>query len=677
MGQTDLVFQMLVLLGSATAVATIFHYLKIPTIVGFILTGMLVGPSALGVVVSVPGITVMNEIGLALLMFTIGLEFSMRKLKELSKSLIGLGLGMIGGVILLTVIISMSFNIWTLQQSIAAGMILSLSSSAIVLKMLQSKRELETPFGNASVGILLAQDLSFVPMVLFLPILFSYGLDSSAENTHWAFKSMHIVGAGIGLFAFTKYLLPFIVEKILKTRSNELFFFMLFFLVAVIAAGAHTLIGSVTLGAFLAGLVFASSPVAKQALSDVLPLRDMFLGILFTSVGMLVDLKFFFGNLHYILIFAGVVLVFKSAVVYVLGRSQRYSRSVSIVSALLTFQVGEFSIVMIKDMKKMGVFSENHIQLFLSLTVVTMAFTPLVYSLAPKIAKTYNLLRQRRSKTLWSGEGEKAQNDENDLSGHTIVVGYGIAGQALGKALHSLGVKYIAIEMNYDTVQSFKKQGVSIIFGDASRAEILHSAGIESAKMLIFTVPSIVAAKSVIQQARDMRPDIEIVVRVQYQRGLEELKQFGEVEIVVAEYELTLELLSKALESYGLKASEIRNFLDETRNRLDKGLSSKLGTARNSIELPGWEASALIRPYKISVGSYASGKSLKDLHIRARTGVSVATVYREGVGTTVPNAEFKLEAGDIIHLVGTKSAISKADVFMVSGEMAEAEGEGA
>jgi CPA2 family monovalent cation:H+ antiporter-2 len=628
---------------------------------------MLVGPYGIGIVDNVPGVSIVNEIGLALLMFTIGLEFSMKKLKELSKSLIGLGLGMIGGVIGLTVAIGVGFDLWSLQKSVAIGMVLSLSSSAIVLKLLQSNRELETPFGNASVGILLAQDLSFVPMVLFLPILFGGSTVDGAEQVHWSMKTVQIFGGAGGLFLFTKYLMPFIVEKILKTRSNELFFFMLFFLVACIAAGAHFLIGSITLGAFLAGLVFASSPVAKQALSDVLPLRDVFLGVLFTSVGMLVDLKLFFDNLHILLIFSCLVLLFKSAIVYFLGRTQKYSRSVSIVSALVTFQVGEFSIVMIKEIKKMNFFTNSEVQMLFGLTVITMGFSPLIYALAPHIARTYNKVRLRRSPTLWSGEGDKSEKKNEDVNGHTIVVGFGVAGQALGKALHAIGVKYIAIEMNYDTVTEFKEKKIPIIFGDASRAEILHSAGIETAKMLIFTVPSLVAAKAVINQARDMRPDIEIVVRAQYKRGIDELKQFGEIDIVVAEYELTLELLSKALDSYGLRPSEVRDYLDETRRHLDDGLSSKLGTARNSIELPGWEASALIRPYKVSVGAYAAGKSLKDLHIRAQTGVSVATVYREGVGTTVPNADFKLESGDIIHLVGTKEAIVQADKYIKDG----------
>ena len=298
-----------------------------------------------------------------------------------------------------------------------------------------------------------------------------------------------------------------------------------------------------------------------------------------------------------------------------------------------------------------------------------MGFSPLMYKMAPIIAKTYNKVRLKRSPIFWSGEDDSNPEDKNnnEVSGHTIVVGYGVAGQALGNALNSIGVKYVAVEMNYKTVTEFKAKNIPIIFGDASRAEILHAAGIETAKMLIFTVPSLVAAKAVITQARDMRPDIEVVVRVQYERGIQELKKFGEIEIVVAEYELTLELLSKALDAYGLRTDQVRNYLGETRNRLDDGLSSSLGTARNSIKLPGWEASALIRPYKISVGAFAAGKSLKELHIRAKTGVSVATVYREGIGTTVPNADFKIESGDIVHLVGTKDAIANADQYITDG----------
>lgn len=669
MDDSDFLVQIIILVGSATAVATVFHYLRIPTIVGFILSGMLVGPYGLGIVDSLPGISVVNEIGLALLMFTIGLEFSMDKLKALSKSLIGLGLGMIGGVIALTFLIGTLFDIWSPEKSIAIGMVLSLSSSAIVLKILQSNRELETPYGNASVGILLAQDLCFVPMLLVLPLLFEHG-GVDASSAVWGTKTLYLTGACLGLAAFTKLVMPIMVEKILQTRSNELFFFMLLFLIAVIASGSHILMGSFTLGAFLAGLTLASSPVSKQALSDILPLRDMFLGILFTSVGMLVDLKYFIENLPIILLFVLIVLLLKPAIVYTLGRLQRYSRNVAMISALVTFQIGEFSIVMMKEIHKMKLFTDNEVQLLLALSVVTMALTPLIYKLAPKIANTYIEMRSSTPKTTWS-QAEKPDESLEQTSGHTVVVGYGVAGRAITNAFVGLGIPYYAIEMNFKTVKKYKSLGVPIIFGDASSEEILHGAHLDTAKMLIITIPSFVAAKAVIAQARRMRPDIEIVVRVQYERGLPELKKYGEIDVVVAEYEVTLEILHKSLEAYGIKASDVRVYLENARGQLDSGLSYSLGAAKNTIGLPGWEATALIRPYRVGEKVFAVGKSLQDLHLRAHTGVSIATVYREGVGTTVPHADFILESGDIIHLVGKKEAINRADQYIESGSLDE------
>lgn len=664
----SLFINFMILIGSATAVATVFHYLKIPTIVGFIITGMLIGPYGLGFLSDVPGVTIISEVGLALLMFTIGLEFSLEKVRTVSKSLVGLGLGMILTIILVTVAVGQIFGFWSIEKSVAMGMVLSLSSSAIVLKILQSRRELETPHGNASVGILLAQDISFVPMVLLLPIMFGAAEHSVTDGGGWYLKVLTVGGALAGLFLFARYLLNPITEKILQTRSNELFFFMLLFLICAIAMGSYGLMGSITLGAFLAGLVFASSPVSKQALSDILPLRDMFLGLLFTSIGMLVDLRFFINELHLILLFVVVVFILKVGVVYGLARIQKYTRSVSLVAALMTFQVGEFSIVMMKEISKTSVFDQFEIQLLLSLTVVTMALTPLVFKLAPELARSYSNMRKSGEPSAWTGINKVSEADDTK-TGHAIIVGFGVAGKALARVLSSLEVPYVVIEMNYSTVARYKSQSQPIIYGDASREEILVGASISTAKMLILTVPDVGGSTGIIAAARHARPDIEVVVRVEYERGIGGLKSFGGIELVVGEYEVTLELLHKALDVYGVSEEQIREYLDATRKSLDHGLIYSLGSARNRIGLPGWQASALIRPYKIPEKAFASGKSLVELHLRAHTGVSVATVFREGTGTTVPHGDFTVEVGDILHLVGDKNALASADQFIRHGKV--------
>ena len=308
----------------------------------------------------------------------------------------------------------------------------------------------------------------------------------------------------------------------------------------------------------------------------------MFLGLLFTSVGMLVQLNSLVSIIPIVLVFTVIIFIMKSAIVYFLGRTQKYSRSVSIMSALVTFQVGEFSIVMIKEIDKKGVFTGQEVQIFMAVSVVTMMLTPLAYSFAPQIAKIYNRLRGERISADDSVEHFTSNEGETNDS-HSIIVGYGIAGQALGDSFDAIGVKYVAIEMNYDTVKTFQKKKISIIFGDASRAEILHSAGIETAKMIIFTVPSLLAAKAVVTQAREMNPEIEVIVRVQYQRGLAEFKALQDTDVVVAEYELTLELIDRALSSYGLLPHELRDSLHVARKRLH---SDDAGSARRFIRRP-------------------------------------------------------------------------------------------
>ena len=683
---TDWTLQIIAILGFATAISTLFNYIKIPTIVGFIASGLLIGPYCLGIVSSFPGIDIINEIGLALLMFTVGLEFSTDKIRYLSRSLIGLGLGMIGIIMLICILIGTGFGIWTWQMSVFIGMITSLSSSAIVMKLLQKKREMETPHGNACVGILLAQDIAFAPMILSIGLITNMAITNStnasavaANNSVISEKLILLAGclfAGLGLYLFTRYLLNRIFMLVLNTRSQELFFFLLFLIFSIIAFGTEALLGSLSLGAFIAGLCFANSPLAKQALSDILPLRDTFLGMLFASVGMMVDLNYFASNFSYILLGTILILIIKPSVVYILGRVQRYTHCVSLAAGFLTFQVGEFSIVLIKELSKREYFSSNEMNYFLAITVLTMALTPFVQRLIPWMTKKTKFLeRYSFNLPFISKQAPEEINASENVTkkalkllenDHTIIIGYGVAGNSLGQILEQLRIPYVAVEMNYSSVLKAQNSGHRVIYGDAQRLEILHIAGIERARCIVITIPSANIACNVISQARHIAPNISVIIRVEYERGTSALKAFSKVETVVGEHESTIQILWKTLNIYAISndiiSKNIQNLRDSWKPSYDPWFEHNSFHHRTPFL-----GERDIKQHTINSKSFAKGKSIAELEIKANTNAWIVAIQRNNRRPFVPTSDYKIDSGDILYVKAKSKNQDKFVNFIDNG----------
>jgi len=349
--------EFLILVGATTIVATFCHYLRLPTIVGFIVAGMVVGPFGTGLVGSTPASRQITELGVIFLMFTIGLEFSFAKLRQLRSSFLGLGLPqVIGTLVLAALIIKYSLNFpWS--KSIFLGCLVSLSSTAIVMKLLQDARETAAPYGTTTIGILLCQDLAVIPMMLALPLLtevqrvnvpFSWNVVGA-----WTFK---LASVSTLLFLGGKYVVPFFLERVTKTKSRELFFFAMLLLCFGVAFAMEYTGFSLAFGAFIAGLMIAESPYGRQATADIVPLRDNFLGLFFASVGMMVDLKFMAMKFHWILLTMIALLILKSGLIFVIGRLMRFPVTTALITGLLIFQVGEFSFILADLGAKGGLF---------------------------------------------------------------------------------------------------------------------------------------------------------------------------------------------------------------------------------------------------------------------------------------------------------------------------------
>lgn len=684
---TEILYQFLILIGVATAVATLFFYLRVPTIIGFILAGTLVGPYGLKIVASVPGAKQLSEIGIIFLMFSIGLEFSLRRLKNLKRAFLGLGAGQF---ILTSLFVAVSgyllFSLPT-SRSLFIGFLVSMSSTAIVMKLMQDARDIETPYGNASVGILIFQDLAFIPVVLLLPLLSHSDVSFVAGGTigdHFfsgglgtVLKFLGLVG---GLIILAKFVFPFIFEKIVNTRSKELFFFAVILLCFGIAFLMGKVGGSYSLGAFAAGVLIAESDYAKQAISDVLPLRDNFLGLFFTSIGMLIDLNFFITHIHWILILSIIVFFVKSGVIYGIARVFKYPITMAAVIALILSQVGEFSFVLAEVGRSFKLIEETELQYFFAVSVLSMMATPFLYKFAPKFAfdvfmKTVDRLPFRdhikdhlRIPSEPPPLPAECHVDSEHIKKicHTIIIGFGVAGHKLAKALRNLGIPYAIIEMNYETVSSAKKFGEPIFFGDASKEEILLTAGILTARLVVIATSGSKITPQVLKAVRELRPDVDVIVRAQYLREFETLKADERADIVVAEFETTLEILARSLSIYGASSQKIQEFLSSARKNLGRGSKDfeMSASLRRRLELPSWEALASIRPFKIEEGFVANGKSLAELNLRRLSGASIVSVFREFSGTTIPGPDFVLLKNDIVNIIGSSEAMKAAEEIL-------------
>lgn len=703
MSHSSTFLQLVILFGSATLVATLCHRVRIPAIVGFILAGILIGPYGFGVIDSMSGAQTLTEIGIVLLMFSIGLEFTLHRVKQLRRAFFFLG----GSQVVLTVLlvgVLCHYLIpvsWT--QGIFVGCLASLSSTAVVLKLLQDGRELETPHGQAILGVTLFQDIAVIPMVLALPLFAEVqGMLTWPSVTTVLLWLCQLILIGAVVLFGARYAIPFLLTQVIRTRSRELFFFAVLFVCFGVAFGAEKLGLSLSFGAFVAGMMLAGSPYSRQATSEVVLLRDNFLGLFFISVGMLLKLSFVMSHIHWILIIAILIALTKVAVLYLAGRVSHYSHQVAAMTGLILCQIGEFSFILANLGLEKGVLNEDGLQYVLSVSILLVGLTPFIYRLAPKVPLLTNVgeffkgrlaaeggvLRGKwldevkdivAETTMQPGVSSLAAESlapaskvpSASVAGaknlHTIIIGYGVAGRNLGAALETLKIPFKVIELNYDVAKQQKSEGVDIFFGDATRDEILEQAEIKSARLVVILVSGTTMLQGVLSAVHRLRPDVRVLVRTMYVRDMNALALPAQGELVVSEFETSMEILARALTEYGVPSRSIHDLLLKSRRDLGRAVYDVAATVRRSIDMPTWEALAAIRPVRLSPEAYAVGKKIIDLNLRRDTGASVVSVFREFLGTVIPKADFVFSGNDLVHLIGTAEAIDKSESFLQTG----------
>lgn len=635
-----------ILLGISVVVVFALQRLKIPSILGLLLTGVLIGPYALSLISAVHEVELIAEIGVILLLFVIGMELSIKQLIAIKRTVF------IGGSLQVGITASIAAasyylmgNAW--NEAIFVGFLFSLSSTAIVLGLLQSRNEIATPQGKNALGILIFQDIIVVPMMLITPIIAGQTDNALTEVISLLLKTALVVGVTI---LSARYIVPRFMHEVAKTNSKELFLLTtisICFAVAYLTSEAGL---SLALGAFLAGLVISESDYSHQATSIILPFKELFTSIFFISVGMLLDLNFFISNIGVILLLLAVVFVVKAIVASLAVAALKYPPRTVLLTGLSLFQVGEFAFILSKVGIEYGLLTPITNQYFLSVSIISMLLTPFVIQYAePAVTKFLAKIKDKKKSQI-----EVAQNEEkaeSPLKNHLVIIGYGVNGSNLAKAAQFSNIPYIVVEMNAETVAREKKKGVPIHYGDATQFHILDSLYLFEAKAVVIAISDSQATKRMIANIRDICKSVYLLVRTRFVSDINELLALGANDVIPEEFETSIQLFTRVLQNFFVPLNDIDTFVDTVR-------ADNYGLFKSQKALPVTGRSATLPEFKFSSirvnhdHDHIVGSTLAEANLRAKYGVTVMAIQRDNAMIYDMNASAKILLDDIIYVHG-------------------------
>jgi CPA2 family monovalent cation:H+ antiporter-2 len=638
----------------------LFQRIKVSAIVGFFITGILAGPGGFGLVKAVSEVQLLAEIGVIFLLFTIGMEFSLEKFSQLRRSVL-LGGSLQIALTFLAVFLITHFSGLSTKESIFIGFLISLSSTAIVLKLLQDKDEMDSPQGHTSLGILIFQDIAVVPMILFIPLL-----AGAAENLNVDIFVFLLELAVIIFFitAGTKWIIPWVLYHIARLQSRELFILSVI-AICLSITWLTTVIGiSPALGAFLAGLMISNTEHSHQALGSILPFRDVFISFFFISIGMLFNINFFFQYFFVIFLIVAGVLILKSLIASIVTAILGFSFRIIVLVGLILSQIGEFSFILAATGIQYNLLSESSYQIFISLSVITMAVTPFILNSSPFIVR--NLLKLPVPEKLKTGSYPMRISEKLKLEDHVVIVGYGVNGRNVARATKTADIPYLVVEMNPEIVKKEKEEGESIYYGDATHETVLRHANIENARVLVVAISDPFATQKITGSARRLNEGVYIIVRTRYIQNMDELYNLGADEVIPEEFETSVEIFSRVLTKYLVPSEEINEFT--SRIRLDHyEMFRDLAINGTSIcNLKRCPSNVEISLFQVQKDSAVEGKSILETGLESGYDVNVLAIFKNSNKNEIlpnPDKNTIFYVDDTAVLLGSPENISKAAVL--------------
>jgi CPA2 family monovalent cation:H+ antiporter-2 len=634
-----------VLLFVAVFVLLICAKVKVPTIIGLFITGVLAGPHCLKLISNPEEINMLADIGAILLLFIIGLEFSLDNVAKFKK------IFFIGGFSQILVTLGVMFITMKLlgnpnNVSIFFGLIVSLSSTAIVFKILQEKALATSPIGNISTAILIFQDIMIVPIMFLIPLL--------SGNVAFAPKEIVLVILKVGIvialiFFLSRLLVPRLLYQIAKSRSRDLFLLTIICICLVIAALTAKSGLSLAFGAFIAGLIISESEYGNYAISNIMPFKDLFSSFLFISIGMILNINIFVVHLTNIMIVTVIIIIIKAISTFIVIYFLKYPLRIGIIVAFAISQVGEFSFVLSKMGLDSHLIDENIYQYFISAAILTMALTPILFDLSFRFAE----FLQSKVKNIHSIIPESVSTFKE----HIIVIGYGLTGKFIVISAKNLKLPYAIIEMNPETVKKELKKGEPIFYGDATNIDTLNNVNIREAKLVIVAISDILATRNVTKTIRTMNKTVYLIVRTPFVSETSILKEYGANEIIPAEFETSIEILVRALTRFLIPANEINKIVETLRSNNYKMLRELDGTQLTFNELNINLPEIDIVSYKLTESWPHLNKTIGEINFRKLFSLTIIAIMRHEKQIINPSADEFLYKDDIIIVMGPKDKI--------------------
>ena len=632
--------------------------LKQPLILGYILAGVAVGPFTGGItVVEIHNIELLAEIGVALLLFALGLEFSLKELKPVKN------IALIGTPIQILLTMALGFGIgrllgWEWQRAVWFGGLIALSSTMVLLKTLMSQGRMGTLSSRVMVGMLIVQDLAVVPLMIILPQL---------GEPEAGLQVLGVAALRAALFLFLMVflgtrILPGLMARIARWNSREMF------LLSITAVGlgvgyATYLFGlSFAFGAFVAGMVLSESDYGHQALSDIIPLRDIFGLLFFASVGMLLDPTFLIDNLGTILVVVLLIMVGKGLIFGTLSRLFGYGNVVPLAVGLGLFQVGEFSFVLARVGLNSDSIDNELYALTLTVAIITMVLTPVVSGLTGPLYA----LRRRWFK---HEQLETVNLPQTGLQDHVLIAGGGRVGQYVAQLLQQLDLTFVIVEIDYHRLEQARTAGFPIIYGDAAQEVVLEAAAVEKASLVLITTPVITITRAIVEQVRRLNPAVHIVARAESVEYMQLLHESGVFEVVQPELEAGLEIARQALIHLNISAVEIQRFTDAIRQELYAPLYQTHHEYHTVAQLKDAANQLALNWLTLPPDGRFVGRTIEELAIRKRTGVSVVGVMRNGELDPNPGADYRFMDGDTVAAMGTAEQLAVFEEMVLGGGM--------
>jgi monovalent cation:H+ antiporter-2, CPA2 family len=641
--------ELIILLAVSLPITYVFHRAKLPALVGFLITGVLIGPYGAAIITETRVVERLADIGVVLLLFTVGLEFSLEDIfKSGRRFLIG------GGIqVLLTIAVVMGIAVlfrYPLPHALFFGFLASLSSTAIVLKMYSDRTELDTAHGRLGTGILLFQDIAVVPMMLLLPVLSQASSEGAVTPLSVLISLGKAVLGLIGVYIAARQVVPFLLHQVIRLRNREIFFLLVVLLCLGTAWVTYSLGLSLALGAFLAGLIISESEYSHHIVTEIMPFRDYFASIFFISIGMLLHTEFFETHWLILTFLAAILMILKIGLVAVTASILRYPIRTSLLTGLGLAQIGEFSFLLAQQGHGRNLMGDDVFQFFINTSILSMLAAPFLIQVGPWLAS------HLPETTVETSE----RKNSCSLTGHTIIAGYGLNGRNLAKTLKATHIPYVVLEVNVDTIRKAREEGEPLIYGDITRKDVLMRAGVDCARVIVFAISDISATRIAIRMSREINPSIFILIRTRYATEVDELTKIGANQVIPEEFETSIEIFSRVLHEYHIPSNIIANQIQLVRFGGYKMLRGYSLDQENIGRIAALFVGATVDNIQLGPDSSGAGRTLRDLDIRKNTGATVIAIARNNEAITNPGPDLALQPDDIVVLLGAHADLDKA-----------------